>query len=942
MIRFDEEQQPLPVPWTIATAIPPVRPQIVLQELDYQSLRAALKTNLKANQASTTGISDPTLALADAWAVVGDILGFYQERIVNESYVGTAREPGSVFQLARMIGYAPDQGLAATCYVYYTIDESISRDVRIPAGSKIRAMPQPGEEPQTFETGKDLIARSSWNVIRPATTRSADVDLGTSKIYLAGTNGALKPNDLLLAIDRRTHPEGREIYFLVRAVAFDRQTDQTIVDVALHYPPSAGSVPGRKSDDGKGGSEATYAASVAEELDARNRDPLTTSAYYQSQMEDQGWIEDNVRSASTRKRADSKLPDVEVIGFRKRAMVFGHNAPQRPDPGRSDQAWTIDQADKIPDVIDLEGHLPGVLPKSTLCIETPNRSALCGDLETFQVRTVELTSRSAYGMTGDITRLTLDRPWKADRWKDTFTERYEEVVQRVTVHVDDVSLRLGMMPIAALVSTHADGDKTAKPSDKNSATEVSGNAVIQGDVIELDGLYFGLEPGRRVILEGKPPPDLAPEKTQEPEVLTILRVSQPPFPSDNPAAKKTGVEPADPPPRVDKQARPPRTILTFAERLRYKYDPATVKIFGNVVEASHGETYREVLGSGDAAREHQAFALTRKPVTQLPIPTFPGAEPQISVLVGGEEWRQVATLASADPDQRIFSLWTDETSTARVIFGSGSIGARLPTGRENVVAQYRVGLGRAGNIKGEGLKLAVDHPLGVKEVSNTRAGGGSDPEPLGRVRANTPLSTVALDRLVSEGDYLSFARTYPGIAKAKAFRKTTPTGDIMVISILNDPITPPAADDPLCKALWAAMAARGDGAPALFVTPGLLCPLCISATVKIEPDKSWDDVASAIRDALIQVFGFEGRELGQAAHASEVLAVIQSVDNVEFADVREFRRYQPEAENREPRFSPSIEAAPGGFAENGKLTRAELLLVQPHMPSTIVLEPDQS
>src|SRR5215470_15866951 len=47
---------------------------------------------------------DFTIALLDAWAVTGDILTFYQERIANEAYLGTATERQSVIELARLIG----------------------------------------------------------------------------------------------------------------------------------------------------------------------------------------------------------------------------------------------------------------------------------------------------------------------------------------------------------------------------------------------------------------------------------------------------------------------------------------------------------------------------------------------------------------------------------------------------------------------------------------------------------------------------------------------------------------------------------------------------------------------------------------------------------------------------------------------------------------------
>ena len=47
---------------------------------------------------------DFTPALLDAWAVVGDVLTFYTERLAQESYLRTARERISLQELGRLIG----------------------------------------------------------------------------------------------------------------------------------------------------------------------------------------------------------------------------------------------------------------------------------------------------------------------------------------------------------------------------------------------------------------------------------------------------------------------------------------------------------------------------------------------------------------------------------------------------------------------------------------------------------------------------------------------------------------------------------------------------------------------------------------------------------------------------------------------------------------------
>ena len=55
---------------------------------------------------TTRDDSDFSIALLDAFAVSADILTFYQERLANESYLRTAVQPRSVFELARLVGYS--------------------------------------------------------------------------------------------------------------------------------------------------------------------------------------------------------------------------------------------------------------------------------------------------------------------------------------------------------------------------------------------------------------------------------------------------------------------------------------------------------------------------------------------------------------------------------------------------------------------------------------------------------------------------------------------------------------------------------------------------------------------------------------------------------------------------------------------------------------------
>ena len=127
---------------------------------------------------TTRSLDDPSIALLDAWAIVADVLTFYQERIANEGFLRTATERRSVLELARAIGYELNPGVAASAFLQFTVEEIIgsaaatgatpgmrtpvppgpgssafnSGIVDIPGGTQVQSVPAPGKLPQTFET----------------------------------------------------------------------------------------------------------------------------------------------------------------------------------------------------------------------------------------------------------------------------------------------------------------------------------------------------------------------------------------------------------------------------------------------------------------------------------------------------------------------------------------------------------------------------------------------------------------------------------------------------------------------------------------------------------------------------------------------------------------------------------------------------------------------
>lgn len=104
--------------------------QIAYRVGTYASFDASLLASLTdpayaaIAQLTTRETDDFTIALLDAFAVTADILTFYQERLANESYLRTAVQPRSVFELARLVGYQPSPGVSAGAPLAVTLNNA--------------------------------------------------------------------------------------------------------------------------------------------------------------------------------------------------------------------------------------------------------------------------------------------------------------------------------------------------------------------------------------------------------------------------------------------------------------------------------------------------------------------------------------------------------------------------------------------------------------------------------------------------------------------------------------------------------------------------------------------------------------------------------------------------------------------------------------------------
>jgi len=212
---------------------PPGQNIIAYRVGDYTSFRHALlqslpgETELSSTQEGVTtqiwrptGHGDLALQMMEWWAYLADILTFYNQRIANQAYLGTADLPESVNGLVRLLGYRPRPGLGATGTLAALANTPLP--FTLPQRFAIQSKPGPGQQPQVFELQADtIVGVTPAGPVSPAqllgavtaqippstqpALQGATIDKPFT-LTLNGTSSAVKKGDevLILPTDRST------------------------------------------------------------------------------------------------------------------------------------------------------------------------------------------------------------------------------------------------------------------------------------------------------------------------------------------------------------------------------------------------------------------------------------------------------------------------------------------------------------------------------------------------------------------------------------------------------------------------------------------------------------------------------------------------------------------------------------------------------------------
>ncbi len=349
-------------------------------------------------------------------------------------------------------------------------------------------------------------------------------------------------------------------------------------------------------------------------------------------------------------------------------------------------------------------------------------------------------------------------------------------------------------------------------------------------------------------------------------------------------------------------------LLELSAPLARVYDASSVQVSLNVVPVAQGQPVSRPVGSGDPRVPNQTVRVPG-PVAAIAPPSRCGRPSSTLVIeVDGEPWHEVPTLLSAASDAQVFRVQANADGSVLVHFGDGVHGARLPAGRDNVVAHYLEGGGPAGDAEAGQLIQPLTRPQLVIGVHNPIP-AQRPPAPDARTAALVKLRT--LGRIVSLADHAAAAEAQPGVAAASAQLITGRAGPCLVVSLAASPDAPDDLESRVSEVLETE---RAPG-PSLVVCRARLVGVSLQLEVTAE-----QNVSDAVRELLE---GHSAKRPALPLLAGQVLSAAMSLPGVVAAQILRWGR------DGTPLCTASaLAAAPASWRfRDDRVVAAELLVI---------------
>lgn len=291
----------------------------------------------------------------------------------------------------------------------------------------------------------------------------------------------------------------------------------------------------------------------------------------------------------------------------------------------------------------------------------------------------------------------------------------------------------------------------------------------------------------------------------------------------------------------------------------------------------------------------------------------------VSVVVDGDDWEEVTSLAYANSTDKNYSVDYDEDGKATILFGDGDSGKVPSAGTDNVIVSYRVGGGVQGNIPLNAINTTV---IGKEQIPGTpdvlvavvnsgatigtietgRGSGGEEAETTSHAKLWIPKWTRTNGRAVTEDDYDALANVFsdasygaPAFAKARLKQEIPELNTVSLACWARDGegnVTEPSAG--LKAAMSEYFNNNDSGAVKCICThteveDGLIVYTDVDVGIKVSTNYVSADVLAAVEDAIEELFSSSDNIPGADFRISLVYNAVQTTAGVDYCILNTLR-----------------------------------------------------
>lgn len=855
-----------------------------------------------------------------ACARAAHVLAASLDATANEGWIGTATQWESLRRLTAMLDYAPHP--PASAFTSLALEYKPAQAGKLPAGFQVRHNPADGGKPIVFETLEEFDGDAALNALRPLDFDRNPAPLSGARLTLAGRHDKIKTGEPLVLEDERPDAHGVHRLQAHLIVGVDSADDRTSVDIsppvgradgflrghtlvhlapkdrlAVFEPRTTGAQVGRSlrltapPEGLRAGDIVVIARNEAKPLFRRVKEVRDSYLVFYADLGEVDLANATVMTPLT-------VP-IAHLGGNRRGIRASAGGAVRTLHAAGDWGWLSGRwlADVRHEGQPVREYLPlyecvkaNYFPPSATTSDGSGPNPLAGYTA---LTLVWLGDRDRADDGPDLgldnPQSLLTAPRTAGPWRpDTFLQKSQagRLAEPVVVGLPKrtapgdiaVLVRGGVLAWARLKHVGVDAEAGRAALETLDGWQDRGGGPFFLAATRLHAHFDDVARPLDATRNDTPLHDGMIPLAERPAALRVGRR----IVADNGSAALATTVAELGPPEAPAQVR-------LLDPLPAGSTAGNLVLRGNVVPAGHGEAKPlKVLGSGNAAINHQRFLLDVKDASFVADPAMPGGvRADLVVSVSGEQWLQVGNLGDSRPTDAHYQVRQNEDGQLWVEFGDGRHGRRLPTGGNNVLVRYRQGVGPAGNLPAGSLAKPVHPQALVAAVTQpVAASGGGDREAPQALRENASRALLTLERAVTLADFAALARGNAGIAQAEAFSLPAGRGQRENIEVVVVPAGGGSFTTSLRDSVQAYLLAHSLPGVQLTVSAYDALRFGLHVTVRVRREAFDPElVKEAVRSTLAAAFALERRRLGQALYRGEVYGVVEAVTGVENSDV---------------------------------------------------------